>query len=220
MRPIKKILIANRGEIAIRIMRTCRELDIETVAVYSEADRTSLHVRYAHEAYYIGKAQSSESYLNFDKIVEVAKKANVDAIHPGYGFLSENSLFAKRCMEEGIIFIGPTPEVIVQMGDKIQAREAMKKAGIPVVPGTENSIQTEEEVLNVIKEIGLPRGRPSPLILDLELAEEKECVWYKMKHKRFRQSGLPVLKQKRHLVMIQFILKNTLIHLITSNFKF
>ena len=156
MSQIKKILVANRGEIAIRVMRTCRELDINTVAVYSEADRTSLHVRYANEAYYIGKAQSKESYLNIDKIIDVAKSCGADAIHPGYGFLSENAEFAKRCTDEGIIFIGPTPEVIVTMGDKIQAREAMTKAKIPVVPGTKNKITSEEEVHNVIKEIGLP----------------------------------------------------------------
>ena len=156
MNQIKKILIANRGEIAIRIMRTCRELDIETVAVYSEADRTSLHVRYAHEAYYIGKPPSNESYLNIDKIIDVAKKCGADAIHPGYGFLSENAEFAKRCTVEGINFIGPSPEVIVQMGDKIMAREAMTKAGIPIVPGTEGAIETEEEVFQVIKDIGLP----------------------------------------------------------------
>jgi acetyl-CoA carboxylase biotin carboxylase subunit len=156
MKKIKKILIANRGEIAIRVMRTCRELDIETVAVYSEADRTSLHVRYAHEAYYIGKAPSSESYLNIDKIIEVAKRSKADAIHPGYGFLSENAEFAERCKKEDITFIGPSPEVIVSMGDKIQAREAMTAAGIPVVPGTDGEIETEEEVLAVIEEIGLP----------------------------------------------------------------
>ncbi len=153
---IKKILIANRGEIAIRIMRTCREMNIESVAVYSEADRTSLHVRYAHEAYLIGKAPSSESYLNIEKIIEVTKKCGADAVHPGYGFLSENATFARRCKEEGIIFIGPSPEVIVQMGDKIMAREAMTKAGIPVVPGTAESISDENEVLEIIKEIELP----------------------------------------------------------------
>jgi len=156
MSQIKKVLIANRGEIAIRVMRTCRELDIETVAVYSEADRTSLHVRYASQAYYIGKAPSNESYLNIDKIIEVAKNSGADAIHPGYGFLSENAEFAKRCTDEGIIFIGPTPDVIVTMGDKIQAREAMTKAGIPIVPGTKDKITSENEVLEVIKEIGLP----------------------------------------------------------------
>ncbi|MGM0621516.1 MAG: acetyl-CoA carboxylase biotin carboxylase subunit [Bacteroidota bacterium] len=156
MSQIKKILVANRGEIAIRIMRTCRELNIESVAVFSEADRTSQHVRYAHEAYYIGKAPSPESYLNVEKIIRVAKESGADAIHPGYGFLSENANFARRCGEEGIIFIGPSPEVISQMGDKIQAREAMMKAGIPVVPGTPNSVNNEEEALYAIKNIGLP----------------------------------------------------------------
>jgi acetyl-CoA carboxylase biotin carboxylase subunit len=156
MTKIKKILIANRGEIAIRIMRTCREMNIEAVAVYSEADRTSLHVRYAHEAYYIGKSPSNESYLNIEKIIEVAQNCNADAIHPGYGFLSENATFARRCKEAGIIFIGPSPEVIIQMGDKIMAREAMTKAGVPVVPGTAESISDEKEVLNVIKDIQLP----------------------------------------------------------------
>lgn len=153
---IKKVLVANRGEIAIRIMRTCREMGIESVAIYSEADRISLHVRYAHEAYYVGKSASSESYLNIDKIIEIAKTSQADAIHPGYGFLSENSDFARRCSDEGIIFIGPSPEVIDQMGDKIEARDAMSKAGIPIVPGTKGSINNEEEALAAIDEIGLP----------------------------------------------------------------
>ena len=156
MHKISKVLIANRGEIAVRIMRTCREMGISTVAVFSDADRTSQHVRYADEAWHIGKAPSSESYLNIEKIIETAKKSGADAIHPGYGFLSENALFAKRCLEEGIIFIGPSPEVIDQMGDKIKARETMKKEGIPVVPGTEGCVETEQEVLDAIKVIGLP----------------------------------------------------------------
>ena len=156
MNHIKKILIANRGEIAIRIMRTCRELGIKSVAVFSEADRTSLHVRYAQEAYCIGKAPSSESYLNIDKIIEAAKISNADAIHPGYGFLSENALFAKRCIEEGIIFIGPSPSVISQMGDKITARKVMSEAGIPVVPGTNGTMNSDEDAIRSINEMGLP----------------------------------------------------------------
>lgn len=156
MKKIQKILIANRGEIAIRIMRTCREMGISTVAVFSDADRTSMHVRYADEAYHIGPAASSESYLNADKIIEVAKKSNSDAIHPGYGFLSENAAFAKKCAENGIKFIGPSPEVINQMGNKIQARLTMIAAGVPVVPGTTESLTTEKDAIDTIRKIGLP----------------------------------------------------------------
>ncbi len=156
MRKITKILIANRGEIAIRIMRTCREMGISTVAVFSDADRTSMHVRYADEAYHIGPSSSSESYLNAEKIIEVAKRSKSDAIHPGYGFLSENANFARKCAESGIKFIGPSPEVINQMGDKIQARLTMIAAGVPVVPGTTESIKTEEDAIETIRQIGLP----------------------------------------------------------------
>ena len=133
---IQKILIANRGEIAIRVMRTCKEMGIRTVAVYSEADHTSKHVSYADEAVCIGLASSQDSYLNADKIIQAAKQFAADAIHPGYGFLSENANFARRCKEEGIIFIGPTAESIEAMGDKISARLQMIKAKVPVVPGT------------------------------------------------------------------------------------
>jgi acetyl-CoA carboxylase biotin carboxylase subunit len=153
---IKKILIANRGEIAIRIMRSCREMGISTVAVYSEADRTSMHVRYADEAYFIGPSPSSESYLKMDKILEVAKKSGADAIHPGYGFLSENAEFAKQCGKKGIKFIGPSPHAIATMGDKITARQTMINAGVPVVPGTNKKITTSGEAQKVMEEIGLP----------------------------------------------------------------
>ena len=153
---IKKILIANRGEIAVRVMNTCREMNIQTVAVYSEADHSSLHVSYADEAYCIGPAPSNQSYLNIEKIIEVAKDSGADAIHPGYGFLSENATFSKRCKEENIIFIGPDPYAIETMGDKITARKTMMKAGVPVVPGTVDPITDLEEAVKVIKEIGLP----------------------------------------------------------------
>lgn len=156
MKQIRKVLVANRGEIAIRVMRTCREMGIATVAVYSEADRTSLHVRYADEAWYIGKSPSPESYLHIDHILDAARKSGADAIHPGYGFLSENAVFAERCAAEGITFIGPSPEVIRQMGDKISAREAMKRAGIPVVPGTEGVVVEEQEALDFAREAGFP----------------------------------------------------------------
>jgi len=153
---IKKVLIANRGEIAVRVIRSCREMGIKTVAVFSEADRTSLHVRYADEGYFIGPSPSNESYLVIDKIIEVAKLAGADAIHPGYGFLSENAEFSERCEREGIIFIGPPPHAISTMGDKITARETMINAGVPVVPGTKEKITDEKSAVKTIKEIGLP----------------------------------------------------------------
>ena len=156
MRKINKILVANRGEIAVRIMRTCREMGIATVAVFSDADRTSMHVLYADEAYYVGPAPSKDSYLKASKIIEVAIKSKADAIHPGYGFLSENAEFARLCKQNNIIFIGPSPEVIDKMGDKIQARKAMIAAGVPVVPGTTEAIASEAGAITTIKEIGLP----------------------------------------------------------------
>ncbi len=153
---IKKILVANRGEIAVRVMRSCREMGIKSVAVFSEVDRTSMHVRYADEAYCIGPAPSNESYLVIDNIIEVAKKTKADAIHPGYGFLSENAEFSDRCKKEGIIFIGPSSYAINTMGDKITARKTMQKANVPVVPGTIEPIQDLDKAVEVIMEIGLP----------------------------------------------------------------
>jgi acetyl-CoA carboxylase, biotin carboxylase subunit len=153
---IKKILVANRGEIAVRIMRSCREMGIPTVAVFSDADRAAMHVRYADEAYHIGPAPSIESYLSIDKIIEAAKKSKADAIHPGYGFLSENASFSERCKQEGIEFIGPDASAIRQMGDKITARKTMIAAGVPVVPGTVDKITDYAEALKTIREIGLP----------------------------------------------------------------
>lgn len=153
---IHKVLIANRGEIAVRVMRSCREMGIRTVAVFSEADRTARHVFYADEACLIGPAASRESYLNIDKIIWAAKHHGVDAIHPGYGFLSENSEFARRCREEGIIFIGPDPETMDAMGDKISARKHMIAAGVPVVPGTEQPLQSVEEAKEICNRIGYP----------------------------------------------------------------
>ncbi|MBI2088332.1 MAG: acetyl-CoA carboxylase biotin carboxylase subunit [Deltaproteobacteria bacterium] len=152
----KRILIANRGEIAVRITRACRELDIESVAIYSEADRDSLHVKYADYAYPVGPAPSLQSYLAMDRILEVAKKSGVEAIHPGYGFLAENPEFARACREHGIVFIGPSPEAIEQMGDKVKARALMKAAEIPVVPGSDGVLNSEEEVAQATETIGYP----------------------------------------------------------------
>lgn len=155
-RKIKKVLIANRGEIAVRIMRSCREMGLTTIAVFSEADRTSHHVMYADEAYAIGLAPASESYLCMEKIIETALYCKADAIHPGYGFLSENADFVRRCEKAGIIFIGPKAETMEAMGDKIRARQCMKAAGVPVVPGTEQPLQSVDEALRISDEIGYP----------------------------------------------------------------
>ncbi len=153
---IKKVLVANRGEIAVRIMRSCREMGIRTIAVYSDADRKAMHVLYADEAYHIGASPSSESYLNMEKILEVAQSSKADAIHPGYGFLSENAVFSEKCQKSGIKFIGPEPYAISQMGDKITARKTMMAAGVPVVPGTEAAITSEDEAIKTVKKVGLP----------------------------------------------------------------
>jgi acetyl-CoA carboxylase biotin carboxylase subunit len=134
--PFAKLLIANRGEIAVRVIRACHEMGIRTVAVYSEADRDALHVRYAHEAYPIGPPPSSESYLRIDKILDVAKRSHASAIHPGYGFLSENAAFARACADAGIVFVGPPASAMEAMGDKVRSRELMVKAGVAVVPGS------------------------------------------------------------------------------------
>lgn len=152
----QKLLIANRGEIALRIIRTCKRLGIQTAAVYSEADAESLHVKAADEAWLIGKPRVSESYLNIEKIIETAKKAGVCAIHPGYGLLSENSRFAKRCLQENITFIGPPSDVIAKMGSKIEARLAMEQAGIPVVPGVTKSLAGLNEAKALAESIGYP----------------------------------------------------------------
>lgn len=154
--PFKKILIANRGEIAIRITRACRELGIASVAVFSDADRDSLHVFLADEAYHIGPSPSKESYLQYKKIIEVAKQSGADAIHPGYGFLSENPTFARACKEAGITFIGPTAENMEAMGDKLSAKARMKAANVPTVPGSDGGVETLEEAALVAKKIGLP----------------------------------------------------------------
>ncbi|MFP5041394.1 acetyl-CoA carboxylase biotin carboxylase subunit [Parasediminibacterium sp. JCM 36343] len=153
----KKILIANRGEIALRVIRTCREMGIKTVAVYSTADKDSLHVRFADEAVCIGKPASSESYLNIPHIMAAAEITNADAIHPGYGFLAENSKFSQICADHGIKFIGPTPDMINSMGDKITAKETMIKAGVPVVPGSGGLLSSIEEAKDLAKnKVGYP----------------------------------------------------------------
>ncbi len=152
----KKVLIANRGEIAVRVIRACRELGVETVAVYSEADRAALHVRMADEAYCVGPPPSRESYLVAEKLIAVAKRTGAEAIHPGYGFLSERAHFARACADAGLVFIGPSPQAIDAMGDKVEARKRMIAAGVPVVPGSQGTIESEEEIVSAAVKIGFP----------------------------------------------------------------
>jgi acetyl-CoA carboxylase biotin carboxylase subunit len=151
----RKILIANRGEIAVRVMRACREMGIRTVAIYSDVDRESLHVRFADEAYHCGAPPARESYLVMDRVVGIAKRAGAEAIHPGYGFLAENGAFADLCQREGIVFIGPRGDVMRSMGDKVTARRTMAKAGVPIVPGTTEAL-TDAEAIAFAREIGFP----------------------------------------------------------------
>ena len=151
-----KILIANRGEIALRIIRTCKEMGIKTVAVYSTADKESLHVRFADEAVCIGPPASKDSYLNIPRIMAAVEITNVDAVHPGYGFLAENADFAEVCTQYGIKFIGPTPEQIRKMGDKVTAKETMIAAGVPVVPGSDGLVPDVATGKKLSKKIGFP----------------------------------------------------------------
>lgn len=152
----KKILIANRGEIALRVIRTCKEMGIKTVAVYSTADKDSLHVKFADEAVCIGRASSAESYLNIPHLMAAAEITNADAVHPGYGFLAENAKFAEICGEYNIKFIGPTPDQIRAMGDKITAKETMIRAGVPVIPGSDGLLESVDQAKGLAKEIGYP----------------------------------------------------------------
>jgi len=182
----RKVLIANRGEIAIRVMRACRELGIRTVSIYSSADRRALHRLYADESYYVGRSEPRESYLNIDRIIEIAKKANVDAIHPGYGFLAENFEFARRCEEEGFVFIGPSSEVIKKMGSKVLARRLMDEAGIPVVPGSP-ALNDVDSAFKWAEKVGYPvaikasGGGGGIGITIVEGEDELEKAFYKSK---------------------------------------
>ena len=152
----KKVLIANRGEIAVRVMRTLREMGIASVAIYSDADADALHVQYADEAVHVGPAASAESYLRIDRVLEACRQTGAEAVHPGYGFLSENTDFAKACEDAGIVFIGPPASAILAMGEKTQARRLMIEAGVPVVPGAEYAIPTAAEAKVLALEMGFP----------------------------------------------------------------
>src|SRR5215469_703862 len=152
----RKVLIANRGEIALRVINACRELGIRTVAIYSEADRNALHVRFADEAICIGPPRPADSYLSVPAVISAAEIADVDGIHPGYGLLSENANFAEVCRASNIKFIGPAPEVTRLMGEKEKARQAMKKARVPILPGSEGVLQNEDEAVAWAKKVGFP----------------------------------------------------------------
>jgi propionyl-CoA carboxylase alpha chain len=175
MSKINKILIANRGEIASRVIRSCKDVGIKTVAVYSTPDAEAPHVLQADESVHIGPAKSSESYLVIDKIIDSAYKTEADAIHPGYGFLSENADFSRRCQQEDIIFIGPPAEAIAVMGDKTEARKLMKKTGISFPPGTTDALQNNEEAEEIAHDIGFP-----VLIKAAAEGVERECASWKI----------------------------------------
>ncbi|WNJ16471.1 acetyl-CoA carboxylase biotin carboxylase subunit [Pontibacter sp. G13] len=179
----KKILIANRGEVALRVIRTCREMKIKTVAVYSTADKDSLHVRFADEAVCIGPVASSDSYLNMANIISAAEICGVDAIHPGYGFLAENAEFSQLCEDHGIKFIGPSAHVINSMGDKSTAKDSMKKAGVPVVPGSDGLLESLEQALEIAEDAGYPvllkatAGGGGKGMRKVHAPEEMEDAW-------------------------------------------
>ena len=153
---LQRVLIANRGEIAVRVIRTLRETGRTSIAIFSEPDRTALHVLMADEAYPVGAGPSRDSYLNLGIVLDVAKRARADAIHPGYGFFAENEAFARACAAAGIVFIGPTPETIAALGDKLMARKAALAAGVPVVPGSPGPVGSRDDVKRFAKEIGYP----------------------------------------------------------------
>jgi acetyl-CoA carboxylase biotin carboxylase subunit len=193
----RKILIANRGEIALRVICACKELDIPTVAVYSEADRNSLHVRFADEAVCIGPARSSDSYLNIPHVISAAEITDVDAIHPGYGFLSENANFAEVCEASHITFIGPTPEILRMMGEKDQARREMAAAGVPIVPGSDGIVGDPDTLASEATRIGYPLiikasagggGRGMRIV---RAREELLTLWETARHEAQQSFGVP-----------------------------
>jgi acetyl-CoA carboxylase biotin carboxylase subunit len=198
-------LIANRGEIALRVIRTCREMGIKTVAVYSTADKESLHVKFADEAVCIGKPASSDSYLNIAHIMAAAEITNADAIHPGYGFLAENAKFSQICFDHDIKFIGPSADMINKMGDKISAKETMIRAGVPVVPGGEGLLESLGEAKGLAKEISYP-----VILKQLQVVVGKVCAWSMKKANWKKRILLHAWRQVHHLKMMGFIWKSLL----------
>ena len=210
----KKVLIANRGEIALRVIRTCKEMGIKTVAVYSQADADSLHVRFADEAGCIGPAASSKSYLSIPNIIAAAEITNSDAIHPGYGFLSENAKFSRICQEHGIKFIGATPDQIDSMGDKATAKETMKKAGVPCIPGSEGILETYEDAVTTARKIGYP------VMMKATAGGGGKGMRAIMEEMNFKVHGTAlVVRQQQPLVTTVCIWKNSSLSLDILKFK-
>ena len=210
---ISKILIANRGEIAARIIRTCKKLGIKTVAIYSEADKEAPYVSMADESFLIGPPNANESYLNVKKLLSIAKESEVEAIHPGYGFLSENGEFAERCQKEGLIFIGPSSHVINQMGDKIIARSIMDTAGVPVIPGTDGAVGSAEEAIRLAKGIGYPimikaSAGGGGIGMEVVNSDEELVKAFESNLKRsqrfFGDGSMFIEKKSRELVILKF----------------
>lgn len=192
---VKKVVVANRGEIAVRIIRSCREMGICSVALFSDADRMARHVMLADEAYAIGPAPSKESYLDIDKVMEVVLACGADAVHPGYGFLSENAELARRCAAAGVVFIGPRAETIERMGDKIAARRSMIEAGVPVVPGIERMLESVSEAAGVCRQIGFP-----VIIKASSGGGARGCAWCVPRRRLLRLMRLPVPRHSHRSV--------------------
>jgi acetyl-CoA carboxylase biotin carboxylase subunit len=208
---ISKILIANRGEIALRIIRACRELGIKSVAIFSEADRDALHVRFADEAVCIGTALSSESYLNIARIIGAAEITDADAIHPGYGFLAENATFADVCESNKIKFIGPSSDVITLMGDKVTAKKTMKEAGVPIIPGSDGVIENDEQVIKTAEKIGYPvilkaaaggGGKGMRIVYNSDAVKQQFAIAQSEAHANFGNGAIYIeqyFKNPRHI---------------------
>jgi len=211
---LKKILVANRGEIALRVVRACREMGVASVAIYSDADKDALHVRLANEAVHIGPALSRKSYLNIEAIVAAARQSGADAVHPGYGFLSENPDFARACEESGLVFVGPSAASIALAGNKSAAREHFKKLGIPIIPGSDGVVSSVDEAMVIAESIGYP-----VIIKASGGGAAAECGLPMMPSNCPRPLQLPPVKPGRLSATLTSILKNTLKSPGTSNFR-
>ncbi len=214
LRPIRRLLIANRGEIALRVIRACREMGIASIAVFSEIDRRSLHVLSADEAYALGGSTPRESYLNQAKILEIARVSSADAIHPGYGFLAENAVFADAVERDGLVFVGPSGQSVRMMGDKTEARKVARQLGIPTIRGTVAPIEKNSEGIERAQEIGYP-----VLLKAAAGGGERVCVSCVLQRSSRQPFAWPNLKRREHSAMIASISRNTSILPDISRFK-